>query len=90
MDDDTFLNITTLTAHEWRGVEQLANAISEFEPLAKRGNLGVVVAERLVDLRLAEKGPCSPRYAAIGYTEGYRLSDLGWKVKQRGRQAGPR
>lgn len=84
-DEEYFLANTALDAHEWRGVGQLANALSIFEPLAKRGNLGEVVADRLVSLGLAEKGPSSDRYFAIGMKVGYRLSELGWKVKDRGR-----
>jgi hypothetical protein len=83
--DEYFLANTALDAHEWRGLNDLANAIGEFEPLAKRGNLGETVAERLVTIRLAEKGPTSDRFAAIGMPIGYRLSDLGWKIKERGR-----
>lgn len=83
--DEDFLANTALDAHEWRGVRQLANALSDFEPLAKRGNLGEVVAERLVRLGLAEKGPCSDRYASIGMPVGFRLRELGWRVKERGR-----
>ena len=84
-DEGYFLANTALDAHEWRGVGQLANALEDFEPLAKRGNLGEVVAERLVTIGLAEKGRCSDRYASIGMTVGYRLSELGWHVKERGR-----
>lgn len=79
--DENFLTRERLDANEWRGIEQLANAGSEFEPLAKRGNLGAVIAERLVDLGLAEKGQCPDRCASVGY----RLTDLGWKIRDRGR-----
>ena len=67
---------------------QLANALDDFEPLAKRAKLGEVVAERLVKIGVAEKGQCSDRYASIGMTFRliYRLSELGWRVKERGRQ----
>lgn len=75
--------LTALDAHEWLGVGQFANALSIFEPLAKRGNLGEVVANRLVSLGFAEKGPSSDRYFAIGMKIGGRLSELGWKVKDR-------
>lgn len=84
-DEEYFLANVALDAHEWRGIQQLANALGEFEPLAKRGKLGEAVAERLVKMGLAEKGPCSERYASIGMATGYRLSHLGWKVKGRGR-----
>lgn len=83
--DEDFLANTALDAHEWRGVGQLANALGEFEPLAKRGNLGETVAERLVSLGIAEKGPSSSAYAARGMPVGYRLTELGWKLKDRGR-----
>ena len=66
----------------------LANALDEFEPLAKRGNLGEVVADPLVQIGVAEKGRCSERYVSRGMAIGYRLSQLGWKVKERGRWAG--
>ena len=45
-EDEDLLANTVLDAHEWCGAGQLANALSDFEPLAKRGNLGEVVAER--------------------------------------------
>lgn len=84
-DDEYFLANTALDANEWRGVGQLANALHDLEPLAKRGNLGEVVAERLVQMELAESGPTSDRYQSIGMRKGYRLTDLGWKVMDRGR-----
>lgn len=86
-DDEDYLATVDLDAHEWRGVLQLAEAIGEFEPLAKRGKLGEAVAERLVTDGLAEKGPTSDRYTSIDMPIGYRLSSLGWKVKERGRFA---
>lgn len=82
MSHDDFLASETLDQHEWRGVDELANALVDFEPLSKRGRLGATVAERLVARGLAEKGPCSDRYRGV---IGYRLTDLGWKVKDRGR-----
>jgi hypothetical protein len=88
MDDELyFLSETSLDAHEWRGVQELAKALNDLEPLAKRARLGEVVAERLVSLGLAEKGRSSSPYAGIGMTTGYRLTELGWKVKERGRFA---
>lgn len=84
-EEEWFLAETALDAHEWRGVGQLANALNIMEPLAKRGNLGEVVADRLVSLGLAEKGRSSDRYFAIGMTVGYRLTQLGWRVLDRGR-----
>ena len=78
-EDKQFLSSVTLGAHDWRGVRELANALGEFEPLAKRSNLGRIVADRLVVLGLAEKG-FSQRYGS----QGYRLTDLGRKVRERG------
>jgi hypothetical protein len=83
--DDEFLQHQALSAHEWRGVTELANALSEFEPLAKRGHLGKKVADQLVSIGLAESGPASERYRAIGFDVGYRLSPRGRKVLERGR-----
>ena len=80
MKDDDFLAKETLTAHEWRGILELANALSLFEPLAKRRNLGRKVADHLVAHGLAEKGD-SGGYGAVGY----RLTDLGWRIRERGR-----
>jgi hypothetical protein len=84
-DEEYFLANTALDGHEWRGLGQLANALSIFEPLAKRGSLDEVVADRLVSKGLAEKGRSSDRYFDIGMKVGYRLSALGWKVMDRGR-----
>lgn len=84
-DNQDFLDSISLNANEWRGVNELANAQSDLEPLAKRSNLGQTIADRLVAIGLAEEGPVNTRYAAIGYKTGYRLTDLGWKVRERGR-----
>lgn len=85
-DNQDFLATVSLTAHEWRGVNELANALNDLEPLAKRGNLGQTVVDRLVAIGLAEEGPVDARYAAGGYRTGYRLTDLGRKVRERGRR----
>src|SRR5258705_2336148 len=85
MTDDDFLTNTTLDAREWRGVLVLANALMALEPLAERGKLGQKVADRLVVMGLAESGPCSARYDSKHYSIGYRLTDLGRQVKERGR-----
>jgi hypothetical protein len=79
-DDEYFLTHEAVTAHQWRGLKALRAALSEFEPLAKRVGIGEIVAEQLVALRLAEKGPAPARYGGTGY----RLGDLGWKVIERG------
>ena len=79
-EDEHFLSKVVLDAHEWRGVRELSNAWSKFEPLAKRGNLGSKVADRLVVQGLAETG-LSQRYDS----QGYRLTPLGWMVYERGR-----
>jgi hypothetical protein len=69
-----------MTHHHRRGLKEVANAISDFHPLATRGNLGQTLADQLVDLGLAERGPYSPAYAARGYSIGYRLTDAGWRA----------
>lgn len=84
-NDDDLLATISLDALEWRGILELANAIDEFEPLAKRGNLGETVANRLVSIGLAETGLATSRYGSIGLASGYRLTALGWRVKERGR-----
>ena len=55
-NEKSFLANRALDAHEWRGVEELSNALHEFEPIRKRGVLDRVVIERLLCLGLAEKG----------------------------------
>jgi hypothetical protein len=85
-DEERFLAYAALDANEWSGIGQLANAQSQFEPLAKRGKLGMATADRLVALGLAEKGPSSERYASIGMPIGYRLSELGRHVQERGQR----
>ena len=84
-DDDDFVATVSLDAHEWRGLQDLANALDTFEPLDKRGNLGKTVTDRLVSLGLAEQGSTSSRYQSIGLPTGFRLTTLGWKIKERGR-----
>lgn len=85
MDDAKVLETLVLDHNELRGLQQLSNAMSEFEPLAKRARLGPVIADRLVAMKLAEKGEVSERYIGIGYEVGYKLSELGWAVLDRGR-----
>jgi hypothetical protein len=85
MTDDDFLTSTTLNASEWRGVLDLANALNAFDPLTKRGKLGQEVADRLVAMGLAETIPCSAGYDPRQHPVGYRLTDLGWQVRERGR-----
>ena len=82
-DVDRFLAEHRLNAHQRRGLRKLSNAIFDFEPLDKRGNLGATVADQLVLLGLAETGPCSAKHLAIGYKIGYRLTELGWRVVER-------
>jgi hypothetical protein len=79
--------LQALGARERRGLVALADAGFDLEPLHKRANIGPIVAERLVNFGLAEKRPCSDRYASIGLPDGYRLSELGWRVKERARRA---
>lgn len=55
MTNDDMPSIITLDHNEWRGVQQLSNALTEYEPLAKRARLGLVVAQRLVEKGLAER-----------------------------------
>ncbi|WP_242076356.1 hypothetical protein [Brevundimonas diminuta] len=86
MDDAKTLETLVLDHNEWRGLKQLSNAMSEFEPLAKRARLGPVIADRLVAMTLAEKGDVSERYVGIGYEVGYKLTELGWAVLYRGRR----
>jgi hypothetical protein len=78
-----FLGNISLDGHEWRRLNKLADALSDFEPLAKQSYLGPIVAERLVAMGLAEKGPCLEQYSR-GDEVGYRLSELGWKFLDRG------
>lgn len=85
MTDEYVLATMVLDPHEWRGLQQLSNAMSDFEPLARRARLGPLVADRLVALTLAEKGEVTERYVGIGYETGYRLSELGWAMLDRGR-----
>jgi hypothetical protein len=84
-EEEYFLANVALSADEWRGLLQLANAGDKYEPLAKRDKLGEIVAERLVNYGLAEKGPCDARYSSIGMPVGYRLTKLGCRVMERGR-----
>lgn len=88
--NDDLLNHQALDAHEWRGLQELAKALGDFEPLAKRVRLGQVVVDRLVGLGLAEAGPPPKPYLARGFDIGYRLTELGWKVLDRGRSPKPR
>jgi hypothetical protein len=84
-DEEYFLAHEALDGHEWAWRRAARKRAQSIEPLAKRGNLGEVVAERLVRIGLAEKGPCSDRYASTGIPTGYRLSELGVRVLDHGR-----
>lgn len=82
-----FLASISLEAREWNGVLELSKALSEFEPLAKRVKIGHITADRLLELGLAEKGECGAPYVSRGMAVGYRLTPLGWAIKERGRCA---
>ncbi|MDR6101030.1 hypothetical protein QE369_001208 [Agrobacterium larrymoorei] len=84
-DEANFLKTETLDAHEWRGLKELGKALFDFEPLAKRVNLGEVVLKRLISRGLAEEGPTSPAYQGRGMMIGYRQTRLGMLVEERGR-----
>lgn len=81
-----------LTARDWTALQKLADAVGEFEPLAKRPGVGTATAERLVALGLVEKGEASPAYKNRGYDVGYRLTERGWRAleHQRALRAGAR
>jgi hypothetical protein len=82
-EDERFLVTADLTTHEWRGLRELARSFNHFEPLARRIRVGPLIADRLVEMRLAETGPPERPYAKGG--KGYRLTKLGWQIIKRGR-----
>ncbi len=84
-EEKSFLDEVSLDAHEWRGLVELGKALFEFEPLAKRVNLGETVLKRLIALGLAEEGPSSSAFQGRGLMVGYRQTRLGMLVEERGR-----
>lgn len=84
-DDQWVIDCVTLDHNEWRALEFLAKSAGNFEPLSESAGLSFVVANRLLETRLAERG----RIAAPGeaYPMGYRLTALGSAVLKRGRHA---
>lgn len=74
-----------LTPAQRNGLQRLALAVGDFEPLAALARIGPEIAEQLVALGLAERGPCAQRMLSRGYSEGYRLSQEGWQVLDRKR-----
>ncbi|MBN9470193.1 MAG: hypothetical protein J0J10_15625 [Bosea sp.] len=84
-DEDDWLAHETLTAPEWKAVEELAyKAPNHFEVSANL-NIGETLIARLIGYRIAETGPPLSAYQARGYDVGYGLSKFGWRVKERGR-----
>ena len=89
---DPDLEGLSLGARDWTALGKLADALNEFEPLAKRPGVGPKTVERLIALGLAERGEPSLTWRHRGYDLGFRLTDLGaraldQRLQQRG---GPR
>src|SRR5688572_25093579 len=80
-DDDLFVAKPALYAYEWRGVNLLAQALDEFQPWPGL-ELGTGRPKRLVRLGLAEEGWSQQDLS--GAVVGYRLTELGWRIKIRG------
>ena len=71
----------------WTALRSFSNSINAFEPLAKRGRgVGPKTAEWLLERGLIETGE-NPRYSYSGFGACYRVSELGWRVLDRGRWA---
>lgn len=88
---DEFLQNERLDRYDWIALRDLAKSLNDFEPIEARAKAGDVLAERLVHMGLVERGPCAPRFSATGFRTGYRLTQLGWYVMDRGRfPSGPR
>lgn len=79
-----FLVRGNLVNFDWIAFKNIAKSQQHFEPAEARSIAGTVLAERLADRGLVEKGPCSPLYASHGFASGYRLMNPGWQVMERG------
>lgn len=80
-----FLQNEILEGNDWNALIELGKALFEFEPLAKRSNLGEKRIKRLLTLGLAEEGPTSSANQGRGIMIGYRQTRLGMLVEGRGR-----
>ncbi len=75
-----------LIGHYWKGLDSYRSAFSDFEPTAKHPGVGKTITQKLFELGLLERGE-NTRYKDFGHC--YRVTDLGWKVLQRGKKAKP-
>ena len=85
MLNDEFLQNETLDRYDWIALRDMAKSLNDFEPIEARAKTGDVLAERLVHMGLVERGPCAVHFSSTGFRTGYRLTQLGWYVMDRGR-----
>lgn len=86
MNDETdFLENETLSAIEWKGVQEIEYKAPVDPVVLADLKVGAVGIENLVSKGLVERCAPTPAYAARGYETAFKLSPLGMKVLERGR-----
>lgn len=80
-DDDWFLQLVSLNDDEWRTLTFLSRSMRDFVSLSE--GLNFIVANRLLEMRLVERGRISTSDEA--YPMGYRLTSRGEAVMRRGK-----
>ena len=80
-----FYENARVDGRQMNAMAKLANALTSFEPLANRPGVGEKTADELVSLGLAERGSCDEPWPSRGYPIGYRLTNLGWLIQERGK-----
>lgn len=60
------------------------------EPTVEVVSVGDGLANQLVALGLLEEGPADDPWPDRGYPHGYKVTQLGWKIIQRGSDPGVR
>src|SRR5688572_18749108 len=81
--DDRLLDNVSLDDGDWRSLQFLGRSSRDLEPLS--ASLNFVVATRLLEMRLAERGRINVSDEA--YPMGYRITALGKAVLKRGQRA---
>lgn len=84
-DDEHLLATVTLTAQQWNALRAMERTVTDFEPLENLPGVGRALVSQLEQLGLVEGGRLRERYTSIGLTQGYKVTDLGWRVVERGR-----
>lgn len=84
-DEEYALATLTLTSQQWNALRAMEKTVTDFEPLENLPGVGPLLASQLEELGLVEAGALRDRYKEIGLSHGYKVTNLGWRIVERGR-----